>query len=78
MAKLVNGALSHCERNKFSDTSVQAAETPSALLAADACDLLQFLNKLLVFPAEDWNKTWAADRTMMLRTTSKKAEEIGI
>jgi len=55
--------------------SVQAAETPPSLLAADTFDLLQFLNKLLVFPADDWSRTWAADRTMMLRMTSKKVRD---
>ena len=63
------------QKKKTRTTSVQAAETPPALLAADAFDLLQFLNKLLGFPSEDWNRTWAADRTMMLRMTSKKVRE---
>jgi hypothetical protein len=55
--------------------SVQAAETPPSSLAADTFDLLQFLSKLLVFPADDWSRTWAADRTMMLRMTSKKVRD---
>jgi len=62
-------------QQKKTCTSVQAAETPPSLHAADAFDLLQFLNKLIVFPAEDWSRTWASDRTLMLRMTSKKVRE---
>ena len=29
-----------------------------------------------VVPAEDWCKTWAADRTIMLRMTSKRVKEL--
>ena len=39
-------------------------------LAADA-----FAAALAAIPAEDWDRTWAADRTMMLRMTSKKVKE---
>jgi hypothetical protein len=56
-------------------SSVQEAETPPSLLAADALDLLQFLNNLTVYPVEAWSRTWAADRTMMLRMTSKQVRE---
>ena len=62
-------------KQKKTCTTVQAADTPPSLLAADTFDLLQFLNKLLVFPADDWSRTWAADRTMMLRMTSKEVRD---
>jgi hypothetical protein len=62
-------------QQKKTCTTVQAADTPPSLLAADTFDLLQFLNKLLVFPVDDWSRTWAADRTMMLRMTSKKVRD---
>jgi hypothetical protein len=42
------------------------------LLAADA----PFAAALDAVPAEDWCRTWAAGRTIMLRRTSKKVKEI--
>jgi hypothetical protein len=41
------------------------------LLAADA-----FAAALGAVPAEDWCRTWAAGRTIMLRRTSKRVEEV--
>jgi hypothetical protein len=40
------------------------------LLTADV-----FPAALGVVPAEDWCRTWAADRTIMLRRTSKRVKE---
>ena len=41
------------------------------LLAADA-----FVAALGAVPAEDWCRTWAAGRTIMLRRTSKRVKEV--
>ena len=40
------------------------------MLAADA-----FVAALGAVPAEDWCRTWAAGRTIMLRRTSKRVKE---
>ena len=48
----------------------QATETQPALLAPDA-----FAAALGAIPAEDWCRTWAAGRTIMLRSTSKRVKE---
>jgi hypothetical protein len=42
------------------------------LLAADA----PFAAALEAIPAEDWSRTWAAGRTIMLRRTSKRVKEV--
>jgi hypothetical protein len=42
------------------------------LLAADA----PFAAALEAIPAEDWCRTWAAGRTIMLRRTSKRVKEV--
>ena len=52
-------------------TTSQATQTQAALLAADA-----FAATLEAVPAEDWCRTWAAGRTIMLRKTSKRVKEI--
>jgi hypothetical protein len=44
--------------------------THASSLAADA-----FAAALTAIPAEDWDRTWAADRTIMLRMTSKRVKE---
>jgi hypothetical protein len=41
------------------------------LLAADL-----FAAVLGAIPAEDWGRTWAAGRTIMLRRTSKRVKEV--
>jgi len=41
------------------------------LLTADA-----FVAALTAVPAEDWYRTWATGRTIMLRRTSKKVKEV--
>ena len=42
-----------------------------ALFAADA-----FAAALEAVPAEDWSRTWAAGRTIMLRRTCKRVKEV--
>ena len=49
----------------------QATQTQPLLLAADA-----FAAALEAIPAEDWCRTWAAGRTIMLRRTSKRVEKV--
>jgi hypothetical protein len=46
--------------------TVQASEPPSDALSV----------ALVVIPANDWCRTWAADRTMLLRMTSKNVKEV--
>jgi hypothetical protein len=53
-------------------TTKQATQTTPLLLAADA----PFAAALEAIPAEDWCRTWAAGRTIMLRRTSKKVKEV--
>jgi hypothetical protein len=48
----------------------QATQMQPLLLAADA-----FAAALGAVPAEDWCRTWAAGRTIMLRRTSKRVKE---
>ena len=52
-------------------TTIQAPTTQPALLAADA-----FVAALGALPADDWSRTWAAGRTIMLRRTSKRVKEV--
>jgi len=47
-----------------------AIQKQPLLFAADA-----FVAALGAVPAEDWCRTWAAGRTIMLRRTSKKVKE---
>jgi hypothetical protein len=35
-----------------------------------------FVAALEAIPAEDWSRTWAAARTIMLRRTSNKVKEV--
>jgi hypothetical protein len=51
-------------------TTRQATQTQPSLLAADA-----FVAALGAVPAEDWCRTWAAGRTIVLRRTSKRVKE---
>ena len=48
-----------------------AIQKQPLLLAADA-----FVAALGSVPAEDWCRTWAAGRTIMLRRTSKRVKEV--
>jgi hypothetical protein len=57
-------------QKKRTRTTRQATQTQPLLLAADA-----FVAALGAVPAEDWCRTWAAGRTIMLRRTSKKIKE---
>jgi hypothetical protein len=56
---------------KRTRTTRQAPTTQPALLAADL-----FAAVLGAIPAEDWGRTWAAGRTIMLRRTSKRVKEV--
>jgi hypothetical protein len=55
---------------KRTRTTRQATQTQPLLLAADA-----FVAALGAVPAEDWCRTWAAGRTIVLRRTSKRVKE---
>jgi hypothetical protein len=59
------------EQKKRTCTTSQATQTQPLLLAADA-----FAAALEAIPAEDWSRTWAAGRTIMLRRTSKRVKEV--
>jgi hypothetical protein len=52
-------------------TISQAPTTRPALLAADS-----FAAALGALPPDDWSRTWAACRTIMLRRTSKRVKEV--
>ena len=58
-------------QKKRTRTTRQATETQPLLLAADA-----FAATLAAVPAEDWCWTWAAGRTIMLRSASKTVKEV--
>ena len=58
-------------QKKRTRTTRQATQTQPLLLAADA-----FAAALGAVPAEDWCRTWAAGRTIMLRGTSKRVKEV--
>ncbi len=59
------------EQKKRTRTTSQATQTQPLLLATDA-----FAVVLEAIPAEDWCRTWAAGRTIMLRRTSKTVKEV--
>ena len=58
-------------QRKRTRTTRQATQAQPLLLAADA----PFAAALEAVPAEDWCRTWAAGRTIMLRRTSKRVKE---
>jgi hypothetical protein len=60
------------EQKKRTRTTRHATQTQPLLLAADA----PFAAALEAIPAEDWCRTWAAVRTIMLRRTSKRVKEV--
>ena len=59
-------------QRKRTRTTRQATQAQPLLLAADA----PFAAALEAVPAEDWCRTWAAGRTIMLRRTSKRVKEV--
>ena len=59
-------------QEKRTRTTRQATQTQPLLLAADA----PFAAALEAIPAEDWCRTWAAGRTIMLRRTSKRVKKV--
>ena len=58
-------------QTKKTCTTSQDRTTQPALLAADG-----FAAALGALPPDDWSRTWAAGRTIMLRRTSKKVKEV--
>jgi hypothetical protein len=56
---------------KRTRTTRQPTQTQPLLLTADA-----FVAALGAVPAEDWCRTWAAGRTIVLRRTSKRVKEV--
>jgi Ran GTPase-activating protein (RanGAP) involved in mRNA processing and transport len=60
------------EQKTRTRTTRHATQTQPLLLAADA----PFAAALEAIPAEDWGRTWAAGRTIMLRRTAKRVKEI--
>jgi hypothetical protein len=60
------------EQKKRTRTTKPATQTQPLLLSADA----PFAAALEAIPAEDWCRTWAAGRTIMLRRTSKGVKEV--
>jgi hypothetical protein len=59
------------EQKKRTRTKRQATQTQPALLAADG-----FAAALEAIPGDDWCRTWAAGRTIMLSRTSKRVKEV--
>jgi hypothetical protein len=57
---------------KRANTTSQDTQTKPLLLAADA----PFASALEAIPVEDWCRTWADGRTIMLRRTSKRVKEV--
>jgi hypothetical protein len=58
-------------QKKRTRTMRQATQTQPALLAAGS-----FAAALEAIPADDWCRTWAAGKTIMLRRTSERVKEV--
>jgi hypothetical protein len=58
-------------QHKRTRTTSQATTTQPALVAPDA-----FPISLQAVPPDDWCRTWAAGRTIILRRTSKRVKEV--
>jgi hypothetical protein len=59
-------------QKKRTHTTSQATQTQPLLLAAD-----DFIADLGSIPADDWCRTWAAGKSIMLRRTSKRVRTTG-
>ena len=59
---------------KSSSQTLLTPKTPSEPTPELAADV--FTVVLAAVPAEDWGRTWAADRTIMLIMTSKRVKEL--
>jgi hypothetical protein len=59
------------EQRKKSRITAKMSNEPTLELATD-----DFTAALAAVPAEDWCRTWAADRTIMLRMTSKRVKAL--
>jgi hypothetical protein len=55
----------------FGEKKIKKIEKCHRLLADDTFDA-----GLEVIPSEDWCRTWSADRTIMLRRTSKRVNAV--
>jgi hypothetical protein len=73
----VLGLMIRCKKRdaksgaKQKHTSTEAKAVPEDFLLVDI-----FATCLTIIPADDWCRTWAADRTIMLRITSKRFKEL--
>ena len=69
--KEVESTCIQAQKDYEQSQQTRRATTQPALLAADA-----FAAALEAIPADDWFRTWAAGRTIMLRRTSKRVKEV--
>ena len=60
------------QSKKARTTTIQT--TPAEQASKPPSDA--FTAALVAIPADDWCRTWAADRTMLLRMTSKRVKEV--
>jgi hypothetical protein len=65
------GKQPDAQKKRARTTRRQATQTQPLVLVADA-----FCAALGAVPAEDWCRTWAPGRTIMLRRTSKRVQEV--
>ncbi len=63
------------QRKKTRTTAERASEPPPEPHPELATDV-PFTAALTTVPAEDWGRTWSADRTIMLRMTSKRVKQL--
>ena len=61
----------HAEQKKRTCTTNQATKTQPSTLNTDT-----FATALAAVPAVDWQRTWAAEKTIMLRMTSKRVKDV--
>jgi hypothetical protein len=71
VGKEVDSTCIQAQKDYEQSQETRRATTQPALLAADA-----FAAALEAIPADDWFRTWAAGRTIMLRRTSKRVKEV--
>ena len=70
--KWEDGTHTMATTQKKRTSTRQSTETqPAALLPSDA-----FAAALEAIPPDDWRRTWAAGRTIVLRRTSRKVKEV--
>ena len=71
-SKPVKGKTVAEQSKKTRTTTIQT--TPAE--QASECPSDSFTAALVTFPADDWCRTWSADRTMLLMMTSKRVKEV--